>query len=552
MRATRLLAALLCALLLCRPAFAASTGGVSVGYLYGGGAAARGYTIEDIPAKSLTHIHYAFGEVDTETYQLALMESESDLENLAALRRLRQENPDLRLILSVGGWSDSNCFSDMAATAENREIFAQSCLDMLLEQELDGIDLDWEFPVSGGPAGMVHRPEDKQNYTLLLRAIRSKMDRQTALTGRTYDLSIAAGDSASFLEKIEPKALSEVTDYIFLMGYDYCGAWSQRTQFNAPLDRLRASVRDYIEAGVPADKLVLGMPLYGRRFEGTSAANGGLNSAFSKTSSITYDALVEQYLSSPACRLYRNSASAVPYLFDSGTFISYDDPASAAAKAGMAREMGLRGIGFWEISQNRTGTMIRTAWDVFRGSGEGDFSDLVPDSWYTEAVVRAVEEEWMAGIAPRVFSPETPVTRGDFAAALYRMADGDAAGDAAFSDVPADHAAAAAAAWCAANGIVTGYGDNTFRPDNSITREQMAVMLLRFVRYKALDVVPGASLSGFQDAGQVHAYAQEAVAWAVGAELLKGQADGRLTPGGTASRGETAVILSRFADNCLA
>ncbi len=552
MRPFRLLAALLCALLLCPPAYAASSGGVSVGYFYGTAAGARGYTAGDVPVKALTHIQYAFGRIDPDTYQLTLAEPETDAEHLAGLRRLRQEKPELKIILSVGGWSDSNCFSDVAATPENREAFAKSCLKLLLEQDLDGIDMDWEYPVYGGPADMVHRPEDKQNYTLLLRAIREQMDKQTALTGRVYELSIAAGDSDSFLEKIEPKALSEVTDYLFLMGYDYCGSWSARTGFNAPLDRLRASVQDYIAAGVPADKLVLGMPLYGRRFEGTDEASGGLNSAFSKTASITYDALVEQYLSSPACKLYRDAAAAAPYLFDSGTFISYDDPASAAAKAGMARELGLAGIGFWEVSQNRTSTVIQTAWDVFSGSGAGDFSDLIAGSWYEEAVARAAAEGWMTGLAPRVFAPEMPVTRAGFAAALYEMAGADAGGHARFSDVPADHAAAAAIAWCGTNGIVTGYGDGDFRPDASISREQMAAMLLRFLQYRGLDAAPGASLSRFQDAGQVHTYAQEAMAWAVGAELLQGREDGKLVPGGTASRGETAVILSRFADNCLA
>lgn len=551
MRIFRLLAALLCALLLCPPAYAAPSGGVSAGYLHGSGAAARSYTGQDVPAGLLTHIHYAFAEIDPDTGKLFLPNPERDLDNLAGLRRVRQEDPDLKLLISAGGWDGSLYFSDAASTAERREIFAQSCLDLILEQDLDGVDIDWEYPVSGGPSGMVHRPEDKRNFTLLLRAVRDKLDRQEARTGREYCLTIAGGDSDSFLSKIEPKAVAEVTDYIFLMGYDYCGSWSERTEFNAPLNRVRTSVRDYIKAGVPEDKLVLGMPLYGRRFEGVSSAGGGLHSKFRKTSSITYDALVQQYLGDPAAVRYRDEAAAVPYLFQSGTFISYDDPASAAAKGGMARELGLAGVGFWEISQNRTGTLIRTARDAFRGSGEGDFSDLVPGSWYTEAVARAVEEGWMAGTAPRVFAPETPVTRADFAAALWKMGGGGDGGTTIFSDVPAGHSAATAIAWCADNGIVTGYGDGTFRPDGSITREQMAAMLLRFIRYKGLDASPGASLSGFQDAGQVHAYAQEAVAWAVGEGLLQGRENGTLAPGGTASRGETAVILSRFADNCL-
>ena len=551
MRAFRLLAALLCVLLLCPPAYAADSDSVSVGYFHGSAAASSGYTSDDVPVELLTQINYAFARIDPDTGKLFLPHPERDLENLAALRQLRQENPDLRLLISAGGWDGSRHFSDTASTPERREIFAQSCLDMILEQDLDGIDIDWEYPVSGGPSGMVHRPEDKQNFTLLLQALRDKLDWQEAQTGREYFLTTACGDGDSFLQKIEPKPVAAVVDHIFLMEYDYCGSWSKRTEFNAPLNRVRSSVQDYIKAGVPEDKLVLGMPLYGRQFEGVSSANGGLHSTYQKTSSISYDEILQKYLSNPACTLYRDSTAASPYLLANGTFISYDDPTSVAVKAGMARDLDLAGIGFWEITQNRTGTLMRSALDTFTGSGGDGFSDLVPDTWYTEAVARVVAAGWMSGTAPRVFAPEAPVTRADFAAALYRMEDGAAGGSAHFSDIPADHDAAAATAWCGSNGIVNGFADGTFRPDASITREQMAAMLLRFIRYKGLDAGTGTSLSRFQDAGQVHAYAQEAMSWAVGTGLLQGRSGNMLVPGGTASRGETAVILSRFADSCL-
>lgn len=549
MRAFRLLAALLCLLLLCSPAYASSPGGTSVGYFHASAAVASDYTGEDIPAALLTHINYAFAHIDPDTGKLLLPKPERDLACLAELRQLRLENPHIKLIISVGGWDGSLYFSDAASTAERREIFAQSCLDMIQEHELDGVDIDWEYPVSGGPSGMAHRPEDRQNFTLLLRAVRDKLNQLETRTGRDYVLTIAAGADDSFLKKIEPEAVAALTDYIFLMEYDYCGSWQKHTGFNAPLNRIRSSVRSYINAGIPAEKLVLGMPLYGRQFSGVSPANGGLQSSYQKTSSITYDKVLKNCLSDPAYTLYRDSTAAVPYLFGNNTFISYDDPASSAAKAQMASELGMAGIGFWEISQNRTGTLIRTAWDTFTGSNEDGFSDLVPGSWYMDAVTQAVAEGWMTGTAPRVFAPEAPVTRGDFAAALYAMAGEAAVDKGQFSDVPPDHAAAAAAAWCAGNGIVNGFEDGTFRPDVSITREQMAAMMHRFAQFRGQQAVHrDASLKEFQDAGQVHSYAREAVAWAVAEGLLQGRTDSTLVPRGTASRGETAVILSRFAE----
>lgn len=546
MRTIRILAALLCALLLTAPASAA--GVVSAGYFYGDGAAARNYDSADIPAEVLTHINYAFAVIDQDTHKLTLPNPEQDSENLAELRQLRKSHPELKLVISAGGWDGSIYFSDIAATAQSRDAFAQSCLDLLLEQDLDGIDLDWEYPVSGGPANMVHRPEDKQNFTLLLKAIREKLDRQEARTGRDYCLTIAGGADASYLEKIEPKAVAEVTDFIFFMGYDYCGSWAPRTGFNAPLDRVRTDVQNYINAGVPAEKIVLGMPLFGRRFQVTSAANGGLDSAFEKTSSITYDALVQNHLDTPSCTLYRHAGAAAPYLFCSGEFITYDDPASIAAKSAMAKELGLAGVGFWELSQNRDGVLVQSAWDAFTGSGEKGFSDLAPDSWYTEAALQAVEAGWMSGTAPRIFAPEEPVTRGCFAAGLYAMSGETAPEGVRFHDVPADHEAAAPAAWAEETGVATGFSNGSFRPSASITREQLAAMLYRFARHLDCDLTASASLDGFADAGSVHEYARDAMAWAVGQELLQGRSGSTLAPGGTASRGEMAVILSRFAE----
>lgn len=551
MRVLRVLAVLLCALLLL-PSTAsakdAGTGGVTAAYYYSGGAAARDYTPSDVPAGLLTHIDYAFARIDPADGTLVLPNPERDRENLAGLTALRGDNPELKILIAAGGWDGSIYFSDVASTAGRREVFAQSCLELILEYGLDGIDINWEYPVSGGAEGIIHRPEDRENFTLLLRVLREKLDRQGRLDGKEYCLTATGAASEGFLKKIEPSAVAAVTDYIFLMAYDYSGPWAERTGFNAPLDRVKKSARAYLDGGIPAEKLVLGMPLYGHRYQDASPANNGLNSVFSSASSVTYDAVVREYLTDGAYTLRRHSSAASPYLFGRNTFVSYDDPESIAAKASLARELGLAGIGFWELSQDSGGVLVQSARAAFTGTG---FRDAAPGSWYAAAVERVSREGWMDGTAPQTFSPGVSVTRGMFAAILHRMEGEPAAGACPFRDVPADHYCAAAAAWAAENGIVTGYGDGTFRPGDSITREQLAAMLYRYAEYTGRDTGAAASLDRFQDAAQVSPYARNALSWAVAVGLLDGRGQSLLVPGGTASRAEAAVILTRFAERAV-
>lgn len=155
-----------------------------------------GFTPDQIPAEHLTQINYAFAQIDPDTLTIALENPAHDQKNLAALRKLRQQNQHLKLLISVGGWSDSQYFSDAAATAARRESFAASCVDFVVEQGLDGVDLDWEYPVSGGAAGTIHRPADKQNFTLLLQELREQLDRQGRRDGKDYALTIAGAPGA--------------------------------------------------------------------------------------------------------------------------------------------------------------------------------------------------------------------------------------------------------------------------------------------------------------------------------------------------------------------
>lgn len=345
-----------------------------VGY-YTSWAASSGYTPSKIPVQKLTHIHYAFAKIDPSTGKIALPYPSSDKRNLQELVKLKQKAPHLKVLIAVGGWDYSGYFSDVAATATGREKFAQSCVDFIREYGLDGVDLDWEYPVSGGMSGNHNRPQDKQNFTLLLRALREKLNRQGAADNRTYLLTIAGAASTSYLNKIEPAAVASLVDHIFLMAYDLHGPWDAYSDLNAPLTtpaesspQYKTSVTDavnaYLRQGVPAGKLVLGMPFYGYRYSGVSG--NGLYSSYSSAASISYDTLRSSYLNNAAYTVVRH-ASGVPYLYGKGTFISYDDPTSIAAKVRFAKSKSLAGAGAWALHHDAGGVLLDSAYRALLG-----------------------------------------------------------------------------------------------------------------------------------------------------------------------------------------
>nr|WP_325179424.1 glycosyl hydrolase family 18 protein [uncultured Oscillibacter sp.] len=531
----------------------AESAGKAVGY-YASWAASQGYTPDKLPAEQFTQINYAFAKI--ESGRAALGDPARDGKNLQELVALRRRNPNLKLVLSLGGWDDSAGFSDAAASAESRKLFARSCVDLLLAHDLDGVDLDWEYPVSGGAPGVVHRPQDKENFTLLLRELRQALDRQGRRDGKQYILSIAGAVNGGYLNSIEPQAVAETVDHIFLMAYDLHGPWDASADFNAPLyapsdgpPRYRASVDDGISAwlgrGVPAEKLVLGMPLYGYIYQGVSSRNSGLYQPYENAKSVSWDKVKSMYLNRPAYRQLRHQEAKVPYLYGNRSFLSYDDPTSIAAKAELARRRGLGGVGFWELSQDQSGDLIQSAWAVWN---QRRFQDVPQDAWYAGAVERVCAAGLMNGTSPTTFSPGGTVTRGQIAAILYRLAGEPVVRGSSFSDVPASAYYSEAVTWAARRGIAEGFYDGTFRPDLPVSRQQLSAILWRYAKLENADSGARASLLGFPDSGEVSGYAEEAMRWVLAEGILRGTKDGTLQPQGRAARGQTAVLLERFQE----
>ncbi len=178
------------------------------------------------------------------------------------------------------------------------------------------------------------------------------------------------------------------------------------------------------------------------------------------------------------------------------------------------------------------------------------FSDVKPGDWFSDAVLFVQSCGMMNGTSEDTFAPNATTTRAMIVTILHRLEGSPAAGTLTFSDVPAGEYYAAPVAWAAAYGIVTGYSDSIFAPNNPITREQMAAILYRYAQYKNVDVSGKNDMARFDDTDKISPYAKEALSWAVEAKLITG-IDSSLEPAGSATRAQVAAILMRFCTNVL-
>ena len=163
----------------------------------------------------------------------------------------------------------------------------------------------------------------------------------------------------------------------------------------------------------------------------------------------------------------------------------------------------------------------------------------------------AYENKLMAGTSDTTFGPDLPTSRGMIVTILYRLAGSPAAGSSDFTDVAAGKYYANAVAWAAGKGVVSGYGDGRFGPDDPITREQMAVILRGYAKLSGKSVNQQADLSRYTDADQISSYAREAMSWANAEGLINGASATTLLPRGTATRAQAAVILQGFCENVM-
>lgn len=286
----------------------------------------------------MTHINYAFGHVNN-TFDGIKIDNEKHLREIVVLKR---KQPSLKVLLSVGGWG-SGRFSEMATSQQLRKNFADDCLRIVNEFDLDGIDIDWEYPTNA-MANISASPEDTENFTLLMKDIRKAIGEDKLLT-------LASSASADY---INFKAIMPYVDFVNIMAYDMASTPRHHAPLYASSNSgsltANEAVRRHKEAGVPSNKLVLGMPFYGR---------GGKNKI---PNFIDYKDIE---LLSDVTHQWDESAK-VPYLADSaGNFVcGYENARSLKIKCDYVHENGLLGAMYWDYDgDNRDGDLRKTVYE---------------------------------------------------------------------------------------------------------------------------------------------------------------------------------------------
>ena len=383
-----------------------------VAYYIEWGTYGRDYQPDDIPWDSITHLNYAFADIGDDgrialfdTYAAVEKNFPGDTWDQPIRGLINQINfvhkplhPHVRTLISVGGWTLSGGFSDVALTDDSRRIFAESCIDFIRTYGFDGVDVDWEYPVEGGLAGNTYRPEDGVNYTLLLQELRTQLDVAGEEDGRYYELTIAAPAGYDKVRHLECAELGGILDFINIMTYDLRGAWDlSRTGHHAPLyanpnepsspdirDKYTVDwvIQEYLRQGVPASKIVMGVPMYGRAWGGVSSAvDGGLFAPATSVPPGTWDDWssgatgiddfdasgtsnqgIMQLLAGGDYQRYWDDVAKAPYLHSptehGGHFISYEDAESLSLKLDYLDLHGLGGVMYWEVTGDRGQELI--------------------------------------------------------------------------------------------------------------------------------------------------------------------------------------------------
>ncbi|WP_033820504.1 glycoside hydrolase family 18 chitinase [Kitasatospora sp. MBT63] len=424
-----------------RPDTGIPGGGLKIGYFTQWSIYARGYSVKQLDtsgtAAKLTTLNYAFANIHPTTKQCFITNkaagNDSDPNagdgagdawadfgrgwdagtsvagttdtwdqklagNFNQLKQLKVKYPNLKMQISIGGWSYSKWFSDAAATDASRKALVSSCIDMYIKGNLpvidgrggagsaagifDGIDLDWEWPNSDGHLGNIYKPADKANYTLLAQEFRRQLDALGATTGKHYTLSaFLPADPLKVSAGIDIPGLFGAFDFATIQGYDYHGGWETVTNQQSAI-KLAAgdpspanqrfsseiAIDAYVGGGAPKSKLTLGIPFYGRGWTGVPrGTTNGLFQTATGPGPGTYEPGYEDYhklkdmATSGGYTIYRDPVAGFSYIYNGSVLYTYDDPTEIARKTAWIKSQGLAGAMVWSFDGDTANGELMTA-----------------------------------------------------------------------------------------------------------------------------------------------------------------------------------------------
>jgi chitinase len=313
----------------------------------------NGETIQQYPVQQLTHIIYSFLGLQNDTLSFR---NEQQLQILQQLVMLKKENPQLKIMVSIGGWGGCAPCSDLFASSEHRGSFAKTTVELFKKYDIDGLDLDWEYPVIEGYPEHKYDSADKNNFTELIKALRKEMDSK-------YLLSFAAGGFINYLEQsIDWNEVMPLVDFVNLMTYDLVSGYSAVTGHHTPLidylpgqQSTQKCVNWLLNKKVHADKLIIGAAFYARVWENVADTNHGLYRDGKFLHAVSFKNFTGYFNDSLGFKYYWDKKAKAPYQYSrqKKLFATFDDERSIGRKTKFIRRKKLGGIMFWELTDDK-------------------------------------------------------------------------------------------------------------------------------------------------------------------------------------------------------
>jgi len=278
----------------------------------------------------------------------------------AAFQRLKARDPKVQVLASVGGWGGSDPFFHLAATPDGRAAFVKSAVEWLRTHPgFDGLDIDWEHPGNNGASNGVQlgSPADGERFVQLLQDLRKGLDALGLENKRHYALTVAINTTQEQLVRMPMGPAAKSLDLVFMMTYDFTGPWTQHVGNHTALrstrpgaESLELHVANLKAQGVPVEKLVAGVAMYARGFDGVKADGTYAKPWPNADGSVAFKDIAA--LRSQGLKPVFDPATQSWAMVGAGKFVGYDDPRAVRAKVAFAKKAGMAGVFAWELSQD--------------------------------------------------------------------------------------------------------------------------------------------------------------------------------------------------------
>lgn len=315
----------------------------------------KGEAITQWPVEKLTHIIFSFLKIQNDTLCFRDTVQQHSLQQLVALKK---DHPQLKIMVSIGGWGGCSFCSDLFAGNDHRITFARTTVALFKQYGIDGLDLDWEYPAIEGYPGHTYTTADKNNFTELVKTLRQEM-------GNDYLLTFAAGGFVKYLEEsIDWDAVMPVVDFVNLMTYDLVGGYATVTGHHTALHDYRPgqestgkAVNWLLDKKIPAKKLIIGAAMYARVWEDVADTGHGLYQGGRFKQGVAYTDFTNYFSDISGFKYYWDKKAKAPYQYNAvkKLFATFDDKRSIKEKTKFIRRKKLGGIMFWELGQDFEG-----------------------------------------------------------------------------------------------------------------------------------------------------------------------------------------------------